>query len=33
MESYIIPRKIIHMVQMLYEDSECAILDEGEESE
>ena len=28
-----IPRKIIHMVQMLYEDSECAVLDEGEESE
>ena len=33
MESYGIPRKIIHMVQMLYEDSECAVLDEGEESE
>ena len=32
MESYGIPRKIIHMVQMLYEDSECAVLDEGEES-
>ena len=28
-----IPRKIIHMVRMLYEDSECAALDEGEESE
>ena len=25
--------KIIHMVQMLYEYSECAVLDEGEESE
>ena len=25
--------KIIHMVQMLYEDSECAVLDKGEESE
>ena len=25
-------RKIIHMVQMLYEDSECAVLDEGGES-
>ena len=33
MESYGIPLKIIHMVQMLYEDSECAVLDEGEESE
>ena len=33
MESYGIPRKIIHMVQMLYEDSECAVLDEDEESE
>ena len=30
MESYGIPRKIIHVVQMLYEDSECAVLDEGE---
>ena len=33
MESYGIPCKIIHMAQMLYEDSECAVLDEGEESE
>ena len=33
MESYGIPCKIIHMVQMLYEDSECAVLDEGEEFE
>ena len=33
MESYGIPLKIIHIVQMLYEDSECAVLDEGEESE
>ena len=33
MESYGIPCKIIHMVQMLYEDSECEVLDEGEESE
>ena len=32
-ESYGIPRKIIHMVQMLYENSECVVLDEGEESE
>ena len=32
MESYRIPRKIIHMVQMLYEDSECAVLDKGGES-
>ena len=33
MENYGIPRKIIHMVQMLYEERECAVLDEGEESE
>ena len=33
MESYGIPCKIIHMVHMLYEDSECAVLDEGDESE
>ena len=33
MESYGIPCKIIQMVQMLYKDSECAVLDEGEESE
>ena len=36
MESYGIPCNIIHMVQMLYEYrvySECAVLDEGEESE
>ena len=33
MESYGIPCKIIHMVQMLYEDSECSVLDESEESE
>ena len=33
MESYEIPRKIIHMVQMLYKYSECAVLDECEESE
>ena len=33
MGSYGIPRKIIHMIQMLYEDGECAVLDEGEESE
>ena len=32
MERYGIPCKIIHMVHMLYED-ECAVLDEGEESE
>ena len=32
-ESFGIPCKIIHMVQMLYEDSECAVLDEDEESE
>ena len=25
--------KIIKVVQILYEDSECAVLDEGEESE
>ena len=28
MESYGIPCKIIHMVQMLCEDCECAVLDE-----
>ena len=33
MASYGIPSKIIKMVQILYEDSECAVLDEGEESE
>ena len=33
MESYGIPRKTIHMVQILYKDSKCAVLDEGEESE
>ena len=33
MESYGILHKIIHMVQMLYEDSECAVLDEGEKFE
>ena len=35
MESYGIPRKIIHMVQMLCEDSECAVLEvrKGKESE
>ena len=33
MESYGIPYKIIHMVHMLYEDSECAVLDEGKESD
>ena len=33
MASYGIPHKIIKMVQILYEDSECAVLDEGEESE
>ena len=32
-ESYGIACKIIHMVQMLYEDNICAVLDEGEESE
>ena len=32
-ESYGIPRKIIHVVQMLYEYRECAVLDEGVESE
>ena len=33
MESYGIPHKILHIVQMLYEHNECAVLDEGEESE
>ena len=32
-ESYGVPRKIIHIFEMLYENSECAVLDEGEESE
>ena len=33
MESYGIARKKIHMVQMLYEHSECEMLDEGKEFE
>ena len=33
MESYGIPRKIIHMIKMLYEDSEGVMLDKCEESE
>ena len=33
MVSYGTPSKIIKMVQILYADSECAVLDEGEESE
>ena len=33
MASYGIPSKIIKMVQILYEDSECSVLDEGGESE
>ena len=33
-ESYGIPRKIVNMDQMLYdEDSECAVLEECDESE
>ena len=31
--SYGIPHKIIKMVQILYKDSECAVLEEGEESD
>ena len=30
--SYGIPNKIIKMIQILYEDSECAVLDDGVES-
>ena len=33
MSSYGIPPKIIKMIQILYEDNEYAVLDEGEESE
>ena len=33
MAVYGIPHKIIKMVQILYEDNECAVLDEGVESE
>ena len=33
MASYGIPSKIIRMVQILCEDSECAVLEEGEELE
>ena len=33
MESYGIPPKLMKMIQILYEDSECAVLDGGEESE
>ena len=33
MASYGIPSKILKMIQILYEDSECAVLDGGEESE
>ena len=28
-----IPDKLIRMVQLLYEDTQCAVIDEGEESE
>ena len=33
MASYGIPDKLIRMVKILYEGSECAVLDEGVESE
>ena len=33
MASYGIPDKLIRMVRILYEGSECAVLDEGVESE
>ena len=33
MQSFGITRKIIYMVMVSYEDSECAVLDECEESE
>ncbi len=32
MTSYGIPQKIVKMVQILYKDSECTVLDEGKES-
>ena len=33
MRCYGIPDKLIRMVQLLYEDTQCAVVDEGEESE
>ena len=33
MRCYGIPDKLIRMVQLLYEDTQCAVIDEGEESE
>ena len=33
MASYGIPHKLIQMIQILYEESECSVLDEGDESE
>ena len=33
MASYGIPAKLLRIVKILYEDSECAVLDDGEESE
>ena len=32
MQAYGIPQKIITMIRLLYEDAECAVLDEGKES-
>ena len=32
MKAYGIPQKIINMVRLLYEDVECAVMDEGKES-
>ena len=32
MQAYEIPQKIITMIRLLYEDAECAVLDEGKES-
>ena len=33
MRCYGVPDKLIRMVQLLYEDTQCAVIDEGEESE
>ena len=33
MRCYDIPDKLIRMVQLLYKDTQCAVIDEGEESE
>ena len=33
MKCYGIPDKLVRMVQMMYKNTECAVMDEGEESE